>query len=105
MTPKEQAFWDSLADIGREILGYGDKLDYGNVLMEVKMRDGVPAIIVRSASKNTIFKDNTIAKVAIEKSLKEREDKEFDGAQTFTVIWHKGQINRILVDEYKNLVL
>ncbi len=105
MQPKEQAFWDSLAEIGRDILSYGDKLDYGNVLMEVKMRDGVPAIIVRSASKNTMFKDNAMAKIAIEKSLSEREKTNFDGAQTFTVIWHKGQINRILVDEYKNLVL
>ncbi len=105
MTPQEQAFWDRLMDIGKDILKNGEKLDYGNMLMEVKYRKGNPAVIVRSASRNTLFKDNQAAKIAVAKSLDQREASSYDGAQTFTVIWHEGKINRILVDEYQNMVL
>ncbi len=102
---ENKEYWEALVKIGQDLLKQSNKLDFGNILMELKVRSGMPAIIIRSANKNTVFKDNSTAKIAIEKSFLDREKEDYDGAQTFTVIWHKGKINRILLDEYQNLVL
>lgn len=102
---KERLFWEGIYSIAKDLLKGGEKIGYGNILMEMKFRNGLPEVIVRSANKNTVFRDNKLAKIAVEKSFVEREESNFDGAQTFTVIWHKGNINRILLDEYQNLVL
>lgn len=105
MEPSVKAFWEQLEAIGREVLEQGQKMGFGMSLVEIKFQNGSPSVIIRSISMNTKYPDDLSAKAAIAKELEDAEQNDFDGARTYTVVYSKGHINRILFDEYHNTLL
>lgn len=104
MTPTDR-FWEEYMKVGREVLKQGMEMGYGQSLIEVKFQQGTPSVLIRSMSVHNRYPDNTAAKAAIGGQLEQSESERFDGARTFTVIYNKGQINRILTDDYENHIL
>lgn len=105
MDPAIKAFWEQLEAVGREVLEQGQQMGFGMSLVEIKFQHGTPSVIIRSISVNTKYPDDVSAKAAIAKELEDAEQTDFDGARTYTVVYSKGHINRILFDEYHNRLL
>lgn len=105
MQPEVRSFWEQLESIGREVLEQGQKMGFGMSLVEIKFQNGTPSVIIRSISMNTKYPDDLTAKAAIARELEDAENNSFDGARTYTVVYDKGHINRILFDEYHNTLL
>lgn len=105
MSPAVKSFWEQMQAIGEEVLAQGERMGFGMSLVEIKFQGGTPSVIIRSISVNTKYPDDTSAKAAIAGELESAEQTEFDGARTYTVVYSKGHINRILFDEYHNVLL
>jgi hypothetical protein len=105
VSPEEKEFWVQLEAVGREVLEQGKAMGFGMSLVEVKFQRGTPSVLIRSISVNTRYPDDDAAKTAIAQELEEATQVGFDGARTFTVVYNKGKINRILLDEYHNRLL
>jgi hypothetical protein len=105
MTPAEKEFWTQLEKVGREVLDQGKKMGFGMSLVEIKFRNGEPAVLVRSISINTKYPDDESAKVAIAQQLEHAENTRFEGSRTLTIVYNKGHIGRVLMDEYQNHLL
>lgn len=107
MTHQEKIdnFWKEYIAVGKEILEAGKDIGYGMSLIEVKFQEGLPSVVIRSVSKNNKYNNPLEAQTEVGKLMESIEDTGFDGAMTFTVVAHKGNINRILLDEYSNKLL
>ena len=101
----DQRFWEEWANIGKDLIDYGRQIQYGNSLVEVKFMDGHPTVIIRSKSIKRKYPDNNEAEAAIAKELRDSEKGLYDGARTFTVAYHQGNITQVLLDEYANNIL
>ena len=86
-------------------MAQGKKMGFGMSLVEVKFQDGTPSVLTRSISINTIYPDDHSAEIAIAKELDQAHKINFDGARTYTVVYNRGKINRVLFDEYHNHLL
>lgn len=107
MEDKEQldSYWTQLANIGKEVLDQAKQMGFGMSVVEIKHADGKPVLIVRSHTENQKYPDTNTALIGISNALQQSIDDAFDGARTFTVVFSKGKINRVLIDDYRNLVL
>lgn len=100
-----EKFWEQWAEIGKDLLEYGEKIQYGNSLVEVKFMAGKPVVIIRSKSIKTKYPNNSEAELAIGKLLHDSKTVGFDGARTFTVAYNRGNITQVILDEYGNALL
>lgn len=98
-------FWKQLSIVGQEVLDQGKSMGFGMSLVEIKFQDGTPSVLTRSISVNTKYPDDNQAKLAIAQELENATTSGFDGARTYTVVYSRGKINRILFDEYHNHLL
>lgn len=100
-----EQFWKEWADVGRELLSYGQEIQFGSSLVEVKFQRGQPFVIIRSKSVKKKYPDNLQANEAVKEVLKQSESSSFSGARTFTIAYHNGNVQQVLLDEYQNLVV
>lgn len=98
----ERNFWIEWGKVGQDLLEYGQEVQYGNSLVEVKFMQGVPAVIIRSKSVKKKYPDDSAAKMAVAQVLEDSETASFDGARTWTVAYNRGHITHIQLDEYSN---
>lgn len=105
MSARSDLFWKEWAEIGKELLDYGEQIQYGNSLLEVKFMKGDPAVIVLSKSIKTKYPDNQSAKLSVGQILEDSETKQFTGSRTFTVAYNHGDITQILLDQYGNTLI
>lgn len=105
METSEKAFWDAYVAVGREVLEQGKKMGFGQSIIDVKFHDGQPAVLIRSIALTTKYPDNQAAKINLAKEIEDAEKGKFDGSRTYTVVWNKGRISRVLLDEYSNHLL
>lgn len=98
-------FWREYMKVGEEVLAQGQAMGFGQSLIEVKFQNGTPSVLIRSMSLHSRYPDNVSAKAAIGAQLEQSEVDQFDGARTLTIIYNKGQINRLLTDDYENHIL
>lgn len=105
MEPAVRSFWEQLHAVGEEVLKQGQEMGFGMSLVEIKFQNGTPSVFIRSISVNTKYPDDLSAKAAVARELEEAETAEFDGARTYTIVYNKGHIGRILFDEYHNRLL
>lgn len=105
MDPATKQFWLQLEEIGKEVLAQGRLMGFGTSLVETKFQHGTPSIVIRTMAKNSKFDNNKAARESINAELDADETNSFDGARTFTVVYRKGAIERVLIDEYSNRFL
>lgn len=107
MTTQEKIdnFWREYVAVGKEVLEAGKEIGYGMSLIEVKFQEGLPSVVIRSVTKNNKYNDPKAAEMEVGKLMDNIEKTGFDGAMTITLVAHKGNINRLLLDEYSNRIL
>lgn len=105
MDADQTKFWEEWANVGRDLLAYGEDIQYGMSLIEVKFQGGKPFVIVRSKSVKKKFPTNETAIAGIKKILDESVNEGFHGARTFTVALNRGTVSQVILDEYSNLLL
>jgi hypothetical protein len=98
-------FWKALAAVGREVLDQGKAMGFGMSIIEVKFANGEPMVMVRSHTQHLKYPTNNDAMIALNLELQQSQKAQYDGARTFTVVMHQGEIQRILLDEYQNTAL
>ena len=98
-------FWLEWNRIGQELLDYGEEIQYGSSLVEVKFQKGLPSVIIRSKSVKRKYPDNDSANRAVGKILADSGSANFDGARTFTIAYHQGSVTQVILDEYGNTLL
>jgi hypothetical protein len=102
---ENEVFWKEWAEIGRDMLSYGKDIQFGNSLVETKFMHGLPTVVIRSKSVKKKYPDNETAIKKLNKIISESESVKYDGAQTFTIAWHQGQISQMILDEYSNTLI
>ena len=95
-------FWKEYIAVGKEVLEAGKRIGYGMSLVEVKFAEGMPTVLIRSITQNEKYTSNKDATSAILQEVENSISTGFDGARTFTIVLHAGQINKLLLDEYAN---
>lgn len=98
-------FWLAWEEIGKDLLEYGQEIQFGNSLVEVKFAAGIPTVIVRSKSIKRKYPNNMGAEMAIAEELRNSEKSRYEGARTFTVAYHDGNITQVLLDQYASTLL
>lgn len=101
----DEDFMQVVHDTAQEVLELGKHFGFGMCILEIKFTEGVPRMVLKSftdASKPDTTED-AISSVAhtIESSV----DAGYQGARTFTVVFDKRGVNRILGDNYQNINL
>lgn len=105
MDPATANFWEQMRLVGQEVLDQGKRMGFGMSLVEIKFQDGTPSVLTRSISVNTKYPDSDQAKIAIANQLEDATSTGFDGARTMTIVFTRGKIQRVLLDEYANHLL
>lgn len=91
-------FWQALIKAGKEVLAEAGKLGYGYSLIEIKYREGNPAVLIRSHTQTLKYRTTQDAMIAINEILTKTTQQ---GSQTFTVVREEGGlITRVQLDEY-----
>ncbi len=105
MSDNVQKFWDSYIQVGKEVLNEGQRLGYGFSTIEVKFKDGVPSVLIRSHSESRKYTETDEAMKDVVQLLNTTEGVKFKGSRTFTAVYEDGKIRRLLLDEYGTDIL
>jgi hypothetical protein len=101
----QQKFWDSYIAVGKEVLAEGVRLGYGFSTIEVKFKDGSPAVLIRSHSESRKYDNTDTAMKDVEQLLNTTKEAKFKGSRTFTAVYEDGELRRLLLDEYGTDIL
>ena len=91
--------------IAEEVRRQAETTGFGMSDLQIKYADGKPVIVVNSHTENRKYADNEEALADIAPELGQSIARDYDGTRTFTAVFHKGKITRLLVDDYRNNVL
>lgn len=98
---KQEAFMKAIIDTAQQVLDQGQLMQYGSASLEIRFEAGVPVMLVRGYTDATKYPDNETAIDKVAETLHERIDSGYVGSKTFTVVFDKRGINRILGDNYQ----
>ena len=98
-----EKFWDELKRVALEVIAEGKIIGFGYSMIEVKFKDGMPAVVVSSHTQSKLYKDDEDPVKDIMTIVQKTKQK---GNSSFTIIREEdGQIRRVLLDEYSMTLL
>lgn len=101
----DEDFMAVVHDTAKEVLELGRKYGFGMCILETKFTDGTPQITIKSFTDAVKPETTEDAISSVANTIEGSVQAGYEGARTFTVVFDKKGVNRILGDNYQNINL
>ena len=105
LTPGTEDYWRAMVSVAEEVLSQAKATGFGMSEVSIKYADSKPVIVVRSHSENRRYRDNKQAKRDVEQIMDDDIANGFNGTRSFTAVYDRGHVTRIIIDDYRNIAL
>lgn len=101
----DEDFRQIVQDTAEEVLSLGKYYGFGMCILEIKFTDGTPRIVIKSFTDALKPETTEDAISSVAATIESSVIAGYEGARTFTVVFDKKGVNRILGDNYQNINL